>query len=97
VFYMFHMFVGDGGKCIGELEVFGLLLVFMCSVKFDFYFFIDFSLENIIPPYLTVYSLLYINLFFPQSIIQAFLSFPFFLIILSFFNELYFHNCCFEP
>jgi hypothetical protein len=97
VFYMFHMFVGDGRKCIRELKVLGLLLVLMCGVKFDFYFFIIFSFENIILPYLMVYSLLYISLFFPQSIIQAFLFFHFFLIIFSLFNELYFHNCCFEP
>lgn len=48
-------------------------------------------------PYLMVDSLLYISLFFLEFIIQAFLSFPFFLTILSLFNELYFHNCCFEP
>jgi len=37
VLYVSYVF-GDGGKCIGELEVLGLLLVLMCNVKFVFLF-----------------------------------------------------------
>ncbi len=37
-----YVYIGDGGKCIGKLEVLGLLLVLMCGMKFDFYFLLIF-------------------------------------------------------